>query len=148
MSSVPVLLGRVFGALAWRRASIELGAAVSRPTTTRRADGAGFWQQQILGTAAGCANRTRWSACLVANAGAVRMAGENIDRPTSATVVIVQTGARLGVSQHIGRRASVSARADGLVNVTRWTGKLDEVPVWTAPRFAAVLGVDASVLFP
>jgi hypothetical protein len=148
ISSVPALLGRVYGALAWRRVSVEIGAAVSRPTTTRRGDGAGFSQQQLLGSAAACSIRARWNACLVANAGAVRMAGQNIDRPTAATVLVVQSGIRIGVSQHVGRRVSLNARADGLVNVTRWTGALDQVPVWTAPRFAAVLGVDASVLFP
>ena len=50
--------------------------------------------------------------------------------------------------QGLGRRAFVSAHADGLVNLTRWTATLDQVPVWTAPRFAATLGVEAGVLFP
>jgi hypothetical protein len=36
----------------------------------------------------------------------------------------------------------VDAHADGLANVIRWTGSLDQVPVWTAPRIAAVVGID------
>ena len=148
MSSAPLMLARLFGALAWPRVSVELAAVVSLPATIRRADGAGFTQQHLLGSTAACAIVTRWNGCLVANAGAVRMAGDNIERPTSATVLLVQVGVRAGITQSLGRRAFLSAHADGLVNLTRWTGSLDQVPVWTAPRFAAALGVDAGVLFP
>jgi hypothetical protein len=148
LSSSPVLLGRLFGAVAWPHVSLELAAAVSLPTTTRRADGAGVSQQILLGGAAGCATAARWSGCLVASAGAVRMAGEDIDRVTSATVPLVQAGARLAIKQDLGRRAFVNARADGLVNLIRWTGSLDQVPVWTAPRFSATIGVDAGVRLP
>jgi hypothetical protein len=42
----------------------------------------------------------------------------------------------------------VGAHADGLAALTRWRGTLDNLPVWTAPRLAAVLGVDAVVRFP
>jgi hypothetical protein len=147
MSSGPVLLGRLFGAVAWPRVSLELGAVVGVPATTRRADGAGFSQQPLLASAAACATATRWRGCVVANAGAVRMAGE-IDRPASATVPIVQTGFRAGVIQRLGGHAFLSAHADGLVNLTRWTGRLDQLPVWTAPWFAAALGLDAGVQFP
>jgi hypothetical protein len=148
MSSAPLLLGRLGGVLAWPRVSVELAAVVSLPATTRRADGAGFSQQHLLGSAAACALMARWNACLLANAGVVRMAGENIDRPTSASVPIVEAGVRTGVRQHLGHRAFLNAHADGLINLTRWTGSLDQVPVWTAPQFAAALGVDAGVLFP
>ena len=148
MSSAPVMLARLFGTLAWQHVSVEVAAVVSLPATTRRADGAGFTQQHLLGSTAACAILTRWNGCVVANAGAVRMAGDNIDRPTSATVLIVEVGVRAGITQPLGRRGFVSAHADGLVNLTRWTGSLDEVPVWTAPRFAAALGIDAGVLFP
>ena len=141
------MLARLFGTLAWQRVSVELAAVVSLPATTRRADGDGFTQQHLLGSTAACATATRWNGCLVANAGAVRMAGE-IDRPTSATVLVVQVGVRAGITQRLGRRAFLAAHADGLANLTRWTGSLDQVPVWTAPRFAAALGVDGGVQFP
>jgi hypothetical protein len=148
MSSSPVLLGRVLGSLAWQHLSVELDAEVSVPTTTRRADGAGFSQQHLLAGAAACAMPTRWRACLVAKAGEVRMAGEDIDRPTSAVVPVVEAGARLGIVQVLGRRFFVAAHADGLANVIRWRATLDQVPVWTAPRFSAVIGIDAVVRLP
>ncbi|HSY41615.1 MAG TPA: hypothetical protein VLA79_18880 [Polyangia bacterium] len=142
MSSTPVLLGRVIGAVAWRHVSLELAAEASLPSTARRSDGAGFSQQHLLASAAACTVLTRWRACLLANAGEVRLAGEDIDLPTSAIVPLVQAGARIGIVQALGRHLFVDAHADGLANVIRWTGTLDQVPVWTAPRLAAVVGLD------
>ena len=148
MSSAPVLLGRVFGALSWQHVSFELGAVVSLPSTTRRADGAGFSQQHLLLSAASCVAVSRWNACLLANAGEVRMAGEDIDRPSSAEVRVVEAGARVALIQLIGRRAFLNVHADGLARLTRWTASLDQVPVWSAPRFAAAVGIDTGVRFP
>jgi hypothetical protein len=147
MSSTPVLLGRVLGAVAWPHLSLELAAELSLPATTRRADGAGFSQQLLLASAAACAVLTRWNACLLVNAGEVRMAGEDIEHPSSAQVPVVEVGARFGVVQGLGPRVFLNAHLDGLTILTRWTAALDEVPVWTAPRFAAALGVDVGVRF-
>jgi hypothetical protein len=149
MSSTPVLLGRVFGAVSWQRASIEVAAEMSLPATTRRPDGAGFSQQSLLVSVASCAAvGTRWNACLLAKAGEVRMLGEDIDRPSSAAVPVVEAGARMAVIQLLGRHVFLNAHVDGIVRLTRWTASLDQVPVWTAPRFAAVIGIDSGVRFP
>lgn len=152
LSSAPVLLGRVFGAVAWPRISLELAAEVSLPATPRRADGAGIRQQYLLLNAAVCTplrrNATRrWNACLLADAGEVRMVGE-IDRPTSARLPFVDVGVRAGVIQPLGARIFLSAHADGLVILTRWTGTLDKVAVWSPPRFGAALAVAGGVRFP
>jgi len=37
--------------------------------------------------------------------------------------------------------------AEGLVRLTQGTVTLDSVPVWTTPRFAALLGVDIALRF-
>ena len=147
LASSPVLLGRLLGSLAWQHVAVELAAEASVPTTTRRPDGAGVAQQHLLGSAAGCAILTRWRACLLANAGVVRMSGEDIDRPTSATVPLVEAGVRVGILQLLGHGFFVNGHADGLTNVIRWAGTLDEIPVWTAPRFAAAVGVDLGLDF-
>ena len=126
----------------------ELAAQLSQPATTRRADGAGFKQQQLLLGLAGCAILAPWRACALANAGVVRMAGEQVDVSTSATVPVIEAGARIGAVQRLGGHGFLSAYLDGLTVVSRWTATLDHVPVWTAPRFAAALGLDAGVRFP
>jgi hypothetical protein len=145
MSAGPVVLGRVAGSLGWPRLSLELAIEGSLPSTSRREDGAGFAQQQLLASAAACGLRGGWSACLVAKGGEVRMAGNKIDRPTSAVVPLFEAGARMGFVLWLGPRFFLAPHVDVLVNVTRWTGALDQVPVWTAPRFAAVAGLDLGV---
>ena len=148
MSADPVFLGRVVGSLSWPGVSLELAVEGSLPTTTRRADGAGFSQQHFLASPAVCVLRGRFRACAVVKVGEARMAGNEIDRPTTATVPMFEGGARLGFVQGLGRHFFLASHADGLVNVVRWTGALDEVPVWTAPRFAAVVGIDVGVALP
>ena len=148
MSSSPLVLGRILGALAWTHVSIELAVELSVPSVTRRVDGAGFSQQHLLVAAAGCAVLSAWNACVVARGGEVRMAGRDIDRPTSAVAPLFEAGVRAGAIHRLGHRAFLSAHLDGLTALSRWTATLDKVPVWTAPRFAAVFGIDAVLLFP
>lgn len=145
LSSNPVLLGRAFGSIAGPHLSLELGAELSLPSTTRRADGAGFSQQLLLGTAAGCAALSRWSLCVIANAGEVKMTPKDVDRPKSATTPIFDTGLRLNFTEPLTRRFFVRARAETLIHVARWEGTIDGEPVWKAPLFAAAIGVDAGI---
>lgn len=148
MSSIPVVLGRLLGSLAWQHLAIELDAELSVPTTTRREDGAGFTQRHVLAGVAGCAILMPWSACLLTKAGEVRMAGKDIDRPAFAVAPVLEAGARVGIGHIIGDRFLIGAHADGLANLFRWSATLDRVPVWRAPRFSAVIGIDAIVRFP
>ena len=148
MASSPILLGHILGMLSWTGASLELGAELSVPSITRREDGAAFSQQHLLASAAACAVFAPWSACGVVKGGQVRMSGRDIDRPTSATVPLLEAGLRVGAGQRLGGRVVLNAHVDGLIAVNRWTATLDKVPVWTAPHFAAAAGVDVVVRFP
>jgi hypothetical protein len=149
LSSRPVALGRIFAGIVWPRLSLEIGAQASLPTTTRRdSDRAGFSQWLMAVTTAACAGGTRWNGCLLMAAGAVHMAGKDIDIARSAWAPIVSAGARIGYTQRLGQRSFLYAHADGLANVVRWAGELDMVPAWTAPPFAAALGIDAGIRFP
>lgn len=148
VSPGPVPLVRLFGALAWPWLSVELGAEIGLPAITRREDGAGFAQQLFLATGAGCGTRGRFSACLLAKAGQVRIDGRDIDVPASPSAPLFEAGLRLAGVHPLGRRLSVAARAEGVANVTRWTVTLDHLPVWTSPRFAGCLGFDLLVRFP
>jgi hypothetical protein len=148
MASEAVTFGRAFGSVAWQHSSLELAAEVAWPTTTRREDGAGVSQQQLLVGVAGCGDFQPWSACLLAKAGGIRIVGKDIDNPRSPWAPLLETGLRLAVRQRLGRRLYVAARAEGLVNVTRWRITLDQSQVWNAPRLAATVGLDIGVLFP
>ena len=130
------------------RASLELGGVVSLPATTRRADGAGFSQQLLLASAAACAASSRWNACVVANGGVARMAGENIERP--------ELGEHANHRSRDARALHATPRSPRLrqrMPRTAWSmshagrGPSITSPFWTAPRFAGAIGVDAGVRF-
>lgn len=147
MSSSPVAFARIAGSLAWALGSVEGAAEVAWPTTTYREDGAGFSQQLLLGELAGC-GQVRWlGACLLAKAGAIRVAGRGIDAPTEPVGVVLQAGVRLGLQQDLGQRIYVAAYAEGLVNLRPWKVVLDNSVVWSSPRFAEVLGLDVGLHF-
>jgi hypothetical protein len=148
LDSEALPIARIFGGLAWRYLSLELAAEVGWPTTTRRADGAGFSQQLLLGGVAGCGTLRSWSACLVAKAGAIRIVGKDIDLPAGRSGPILETGLRLDFTQPLGRRIYLALRAEGLLNVTRWIVTLDQLPVWTAPCLAETIALDFGIRFP
>jgi hypothetical protein len=147
LSDGGVALGRVFAAATWSHLSLELAGEASLPATIRRADGAGFAQQLLLAGAGACAVGGRWSACAVFKAGQVRIAGRDIDAPASTMGTALQSGLRLGVKQPLGSRFFLAVQLEGLLNLARWTVRLDQTPVWTAPRLAGALGLDLGVRF-
>ena len=147
LSSSAVWFGRAFGSVAWQNSSLELAAEGAWPTTTRREDGAGFSQQPFLVGVAGCGDFQRWSVCLLAKAGEIRIVGKDVDNPRSLSGPILETGLRLALVQRLGRHLYVAARAEGLINVTRWRVTLDQNLVWTSPRLAATVGLDIGVRF-
>lgn len=147
--SSPVGVGRLFGGVALPHVSAELSAELSLPATAwRPGDGAGVSQRTALAGAAVCAGRPPWDICALVKGGGVRLAGEQIARRSAAWVWVGEAGARLGLTASLGPRFFVAARAEGLVLLNRWTASLDQMPVWTSPRFAGVLGLDAGVHFP
>ena len=150
MSSSPVMLGRLFGAVAWPHLSFELAAVVSLPATTRRATAPASRSSILLGSAAACATvvamermrrreraaRSEWPA----RTSSARL-GDRADRRSR--------GARRASCSASGAASSSARHADGLVNLTRWTGSLDQVPgLDRAAIRSARIGVDAGVRFP
>jgi hypothetical protein len=147
--SSPVGVGRLFGGVGLPHLSAELSAELSLPATVwRPGDGAGVSQRMALAGAAVCAGSAPWALCALVKGGAVRLAGEEIALRSSAWVWVGEAGARLALTKSLGARFFVSARAEGLLLVNRWTATLDQMPVWTSPRFAGVFGLDAGVRFP
>lgn len=147
MASGAVPFGRLAAAAVWAPVFVELAAEVAWPTTTRRADGAGFSQQQLLAALAGCGQRGRVGACVVAKAGEIRVDGLQVDRPATPAGLLLQTGLRLVLRQDLGRHAYLAAHAEGLLNLRAWRVTLDNDVVWTSPRFAETVGLYVGVRF-
>ena len=99
------------------------------------------------GTLAGCGVRRPWSACLVAKLGrdSGGRTGHRLSRrPPRAAGPGWPSSCR---DAHAGRRFEIAAHADGLVLLTQGTVTLDSMPVWTTPRFVALVGADVGVRF-
>lgn len=148
MSSKATPLGRIFASLAWGPIAGEVAGEVSWPTDTWREDGAGFGQQVILASLAGCGLWHQMSACVLAKGGLLRVAGKDIDVPATPSGSLFQAGLRLGWAQPIAWRLFVAAHVAGLINLTHWTVTLDTTPVWSSPRLAGTLGLDIGVSLP
>jgi hypothetical protein len=147
VASGPVGLVRLFGEVRWPHLALEASLEGSTPTTTRRADGAGFSQEQFLAGLAGCGLLSLASACAVAKAGDMRVTGEGVDAPRTASGLLLEAGLRVAASRFVGRRTYISARAEGLALLTQGKVTLDAVTLWTTPRYAALLGIDVGLKF-
>lgn len=147
-SADAVPFARLFGALAWSRAVVELGMELGWPATVRRADSAGFSQQVLLGSLAGCGTGRRFSVCALAKVGQVRIRGKGLDEPASPSGLLLETGARLGLKQALGKQLYVAGYVEGLALLTRWRVSLDGYQVWASPRFVETVGLDMGVLLP
>ena len=148
LAPTAIVVGRIFGAVAWSRVALELGAEASTSSVLHRSDGSGFSEQLRLGTIAGCGLRGAWSACLMGKVGQIRIVGQGVDVPASPSGILFQAGLRLAVTQTLGRHAQVVVHAAGLSPISGRTVTLDSMPVWTTPRVAADLGIDLAVRFP
>jgi len=140
-------VGRVFGSVAWSRVAVELAGEASAPSTLRRTDGGGFSHQVFLASVAGCGLLSRWSGCVLAKIGEMRVSGDGVDTPATSSGLMLQTGLRLAVTLMLGQRAHVIAHADGVALLTRGVVTLDAMAVWTTPRVAATVGLDFGVRF-
>ena len=147
VSSDPVALARLFATAAWTHVAVELAGEVSIPSTTHGVNGAGFSQEQVLASLAGCGVRGPWSVCAVGKAGELRVVGQSVDVPLTASGLMVQAGLRLSASHTFGHRTYIAAHVDGLGRLTQGTVTLDSLPVWTTPTFAALLGIDVALRF-
>ena len=147
VASDPVALARLFATAAWSHVAVELGAEVSVPSTTHGVNGAGFSQELVLGTLAGCGLRGPFSVCAVGKAGELRVVGEGVDVPLTASGLMLQAGLRLAASHTFGHRTYIVGRLEGLGRLTQGTVTLDSMPVWTSPTFAALLGIDVAYRF-
>ena len=147
VSSDATALGRLFVTAAWPHLALELAGEASAPATTHRSDGAGFSQEELLASLAACWVHGPLHACAVGKMGEVRVRGQNVDDALTASGVMIQTGLRLAFVQPLGQRTYMAARAESLARVTEGTVTLDSTPVWTTPRFAALLGIDVGVRF-
>jgi len=147
MSSRVVPTARFFVGLRWTALALEFGLEGGAPTITRREDGAGFSQWHLLSSAAGCALFEPLSVCALLKVGTVQVSGRDVDVANDTAGALAQSGLRLALGRQLSSRTLLSLRADGLVNLTRWSVALDQLQVWRAPPLAFDAGLDFAVFF-
>jgi len=146
LASAPLPLGRLFAGVTWPSVSLELGGEASSRVIAVRQDGAGLAESIVLASAAACGIHEPLHLCVVTKGGVVHVEGRNTDVRASANGAAVELGLRLGGRERLGHGIFIAERAEGLLNLTRWSGTLDHIPVWTAPGVAWTLGIDAGML--
>ena len=117
ISSDPVPFGRLFAMAEWSHVAVELAGEASISSTTRRADGPGFSQEQFLAGLAGCGVLSPMSACVVTKVGELRVVGRGVDMPPIALGPMVQTGLGLVAWHTFGRHTYMAAHAEGLARL-------------------------------
>jgi hypothetical protein len=147
VSSKPTAVGRLFVTAAWSRVAVELGGELSVPSTTYRADGAGFSQEDFMASLAACWLRVPFSVCGVGKVGEMRVVGQGVSVPLTASGLMAEAGLRVAFSFPLGDRTYLVAHVEGVGHLTQGTVTLDSMPVWTTPSFAALLGLDVAVRF-
>ncbi len=142
-----VAQGRLFLAVQRAWAELEVGAEASLPSTKREDYGGGFRHELLLGTLAACGWYRSFSACGLGKLGRLQVHGVGVDKPTSSGGLVGQIGPRFAYSLGLGGHFILLGHVDGLYLVTPWTVDLNNVAVWTMPRFNAVAGIDLAIRF-
>lgn len=141
-----IALGRLFGTLAWSHVALELGAELSVPSSVHSSGGGGFSEQLLFGSVAACAKGSVLSACLLTRYGQIRVVGEGVEQPLSSSGALLQSGVRLSVAHSLGR-AEVAAHVGGVAQITHAVVTQNSIPIWSAPRVGADLGMDIAIRF-
>jgi hypothetical protein len=137
---------RLFTVLRAHVLSLELGAEGTLPVTLRQPDGTGFSASTLGATIAPCGHRGRFAVCAMGVLGVLRAHGFGVDKPHSPLAFTGSAGLRITLDQRLFARWLTVVHVDGLLNWARGTVSLNDVPLWTTPNVALVLGIDLAVL--
>ncbi|HEY7374380.1 MAG TPA: hypothetical protein VIF57_19610 [Polyangia bacterium] len=143
----PTGVGRLFASGRRARFSLELAVDAALPAAQHAADGTGFSLDRFAVGAAACGHAGPLAACATATGGVLRARGAGVDAPASPTGWFSQAGARLAATRDFAGRYFAAARVDGLVMLSTWTVTVNQLPAWTTPRVAALIGLDLGAHF-
>jgi hypothetical protein len=103
----------------------------------------------LAGTLLPCMHLRAASACALATAGALHVAGQRgLANPRQATLPYLGFGFRLAALLPIGERASLALHGDVTAPVTEARLTVDGEVVWRSPTVALTLGLGMAYRFP
>ncbi len=143
---VPSFTGglRLFAGVRRGALSMEMAAEATLPVTLRQADGTGFSATAFGATLAPCGHRGPLALCAVGMLGLLDVRGFGVDDPRSPSSLVARVGLRLAFGEALSLHWAVGVHVDGLVSLTPRTVSLNELPVWTMPPVALVVGIDVA----
>jgi len=138
---------RLFAAVRYWFASIELGGEATIPSTGRLDDRSGFRYRALAGTLALCGHLRWWSACGVGKLAQIRVEGFGVDQSFSPAGTQPWAGVRLAFTHRLWRRLSASVNAEGLRSLAPWTVEVNHTPAWRTPAWGLHFGLDLGATF-
>jgi hypothetical protein len=138
---------RLFAAVRYYFASMELGGEATMPSTGRLDDRSGFRYRSLAGTLALCGHLRWWSACGVGKLAQIRAEGFGVDQSFSPAGTQPWAGARLAFTHRLWNRLSASVNGEGLRSLAPWTIDVNHTPAWRTPAWGLHFGLDVGVTF-
>jgi len=141
---VPSFTGglRLFAGVRRGVLSMEMAAEATLPITLRQADGTGFSATAFGATLAPCGHRGPLALCAVGMLGLLDVRGFGVDDPRSPSSLVARVGLRLAFDEPLSLHWAAGVHVDGLVSLMPRTVSLNELPVWTTPPVALIVGID------
>lgn len=143
----PTASGRLFVDARAGWFSFELTFDATLRVQQQEATGTGFSLRRYAAGGAACGHARVFGACVTGVLGRLEATGHGVDMPLQPAGFSGQVGARVFASHDLGARYFITLRVEGLVMLSRWTVTVNEIPVWTTPRLAALIGADVGVRF-
>jgi len=132
-----------------RRAGRSLELQASMQTTDDVTIGSGHVTVGLTAfTAAGCVYPRAFAVCATATAGWWTGRGEQLVDASTRRLPFLAVGARAGWERAVSDRVSLGIELGFDVPTRKSRFLVDQMPIWTSPRFAATGGVAAIVQIP
>ncbi|HEY6726861.1 MAG TPA: hypothetical protein VI197_22670 [Polyangiaceae bacterium] len=110
-------------------------------------DGSGFESSVLAASVAPCYRWPGIDTCPVFRAGQVRAQGFGVDQPQSPRATLWEIGLRLGAGGALWQRLEAKAHLELSYTLSPWTVQLNQHPVFVAPSFVFLGGIDLIAFF-
>lgn len=138
---------RIFGALAGKRWSVDLGVQTTLPTERQLASGAGIEARNLNARLAPCWRLPPFGVCAVGVLGGLYVRGYGVDRVGSPKALIAGVGGRLQLAWPSFERFGVLINGEVVASLTPRDVLLNRSVVWSSSPTIIGVGIDLAAVF-
>ena len=138
---------RLFAAVRYWVASVEVGGEATMPSTGRLDDRSGFRYSSWPAPWLFAATFRWWSACGVGKVAQIRAEGFGVDQSFSPSGTQPWAGGRLAFTHRLWNRVAGSVHGEGLRSLAPWTVEVNHTTTWRTPDWGLHFGLDVGVTF-